>query len=271
MLSESPSSDRVCLKLAQILRVRRSEVALLRLEKGSLRFIFPPELRSAGVLPLTGSAVAARTAATRTPLLSNTFMRVKHVSLFEAVKLGAEADEEDRSQEQMPIQKIMSVPVMNSGANVMGVVQVSRKGLDASRSGRRLHRRRLEATGAGRGNSRPHALHAGRRGDLGARQLVAAIPLGSRSPHNSLSGAESRRPCPLEVKPAQLAGDIDHFSNEKKSRHFLRFHRLGGKFVGIDATRGDFRFSVTLGSFRIDFPSMQLMFGVSEGAIGVAR
>jgi len=133
MLSESPSSDRVCLKLAQILGVRRSEVALLRLDKGSLRFVFPPELRSAGVLPLTGTAVAARTAATRTPLLSNTFMRVKHVSLFEAVKLGAA--EEDRSQEQMPIQKIMSVPVVSSGGSVMGVVQVSRKGLDASLAG----------------------------------------------------------------------------------------------------------------------------------------
>src|SRR6202140_1611074 len=111
MLSESPSSDRVCLKLAQILRVRRSEVALLRLEKGSLRFVFPPELRSAGVLPLSGSAVGAGPASARTPLLSNAFMRVKHVSLFEAVKLGAGADEEARSQEQMPIQKIMSVPV----------------------------------------------------------------------------------------------------------------------------------------------------------------
>src|SRR5260370_28875356 len=133
MLSESPSSDRVCLKLAQILQVRRSEVALMRLEKGSLRFIFPPELRSAGVLPLSGSAVAARTAATRTSLLSNSFMRVKHVSLFEAVKLGAA--EEDRSQEQMPIQKIMSVPVMASGASVMGVVQVSRKRLDPSIAG----------------------------------------------------------------------------------------------------------------------------------------
>src|ERR1700693_754047 len=133
MLSESPSSDRVCLKLAQILGVRRSEVALLRLDKGSLRFIFPPELRAAGVLPLSGSAVAARTASTRTPLLSNNFMRVKHVSLFEAVKLGAEV--EDRSQEQMPIQKIISVPVISSGGNVIGVVQISRKGLDPSLSG----------------------------------------------------------------------------------------------------------------------------------------
>jgi hypothetical protein len=60
MISASPSPDRVCLKLAQIFRVRRSEVALLRLEKGSLRFIFPPELRSAGVLPLNGSASEAR-------------------------------------------------------------------------------------------------------------------------------------------------------------------------------------------------------------------
>jgi hypothetical protein len=134
MLSESPSSERVCLKLAQILRVRRSEVALLRAEKGSLRFVFPPELRSAGVLPLSGSAVAARTASTRTSLLSNTFMRVKHVSLFEAVKLGSGADEDERSQEQMPIQKIMSVPVMNNG-NVAGVAQISRKGLDASLAG----------------------------------------------------------------------------------------------------------------------------------------
>jgi hypothetical protein len=135
MLLESPSSDRVCLKLAQVLRVHRSEVALLRLEKGSLRFIFPPELRSAGVLPLTGSAVAARTAATRSPLLSNTFMRVKHASLFEAVKLGADADEDDRRQQQMPIQKIMSVPVVQSGGKVMGVVQISRKGLDGSTAG----------------------------------------------------------------------------------------------------------------------------------------
>ena len=133
MVAESPSSDRVCSKLAQVLNVRRNEVALLRLEKGSLRFIFPPELRSAGVLPLSGSAVAARTASTKTPLLSNNFMRVKHVSLFEAVKLGAGA--EDRSLEQMPIQKIMSVPLISPEGNVIGVAQISRKGLDSSLAG----------------------------------------------------------------------------------------------------------------------------------------
>jgi GAF domain len=133
LISESPSSDRACLKLSQILNVRPTEVALMRIDKGSLRFIYPPELRSAGVLPLSGSAVAARTASTRVPLLSNTFMRVKHAALFEAVKLGAEV--QDRSMEQMPIQKIMSVPVAVSDGNVVGVVQVSRKGLDPAVAG----------------------------------------------------------------------------------------------------------------------------------------
>jgi GAF domain len=134
MVSENPSSERACLKLAQILHVRRAEIALMRLEKGSLRFIYPVELRSAGVLPLSGSAVAARTAATKTPLLSNSFMRVKHVSLFEAVKISGSGDE-DKSMEQMPIQKIMSVPVVEASGDVVGVVQVSRKGLDPSVSG----------------------------------------------------------------------------------------------------------------------------------------
>jgi len=134
MVSENPSSERACLKLAQILHVRRGEIALMRLEKGSLRFIYPVELRSAGVLPLSGSAVAARTAATKTSLLSNSFMRVKHVSLFEAVKISGNS-EDDKSMEQMPIQKIMSVPVVAADGNVMGVAQVSRKGLDASVAG----------------------------------------------------------------------------------------------------------------------------------------
>jgi len=131
MLAESPSPERACAKLAQILRVQRNEVALLRVEKGSLRFVFPAELRAAGVIPMTGSAVAARTAATATPLLSNSFARVKHVSLFESVKLGGD----EQVSEQPPIQKIMSVPVTNAEGKVAGVIQVSRKGLDPSLAG----------------------------------------------------------------------------------------------------------------------------------------
>ena len=133
MLDESPSPDRVSTKLAQILNVARNEVAVLRLEKGSLRFVFPPELRAAGVIPVSSSAVAARTAATGTSLLSNSFARVKHVSLFESVKLGAQDD--NQASGQMPIQKIMSVPVSHPGGKIVGVIQISRKGLDSSLAG----------------------------------------------------------------------------------------------------------------------------------------
>jgi hypothetical protein len=134
MIAESPSPERVSAKLAQILNVARNEVAVLRIEKGSLRFVFPAELRAAGVIPLASSAVAARTAATGTSLLSNSFSRVKHVSLFESVKLGAAED--NQASEQMPIQKIMSVPVAQPGGKVLGVIQISRKGLDFSLAGR---------------------------------------------------------------------------------------------------------------------------------------
>lgn len=130
--AESTSPEIFCVKLAQLLRVRGDEVALLRVEKNCLRFVFPAELRAAGLLPLTGPAVAARTASTRSPLLSNSFARVRHLSLFESVKIGA-ADEP--GSQQLPIQKIMSVPIIASGGRVAGVVQVSRKGLDASLAG----------------------------------------------------------------------------------------------------------------------------------------
>jgi len=133
MLAESPSPERVSSKLAQILNVARNEVAVLRVEKGSLRFVFPPELRAAGMIPMSSSAVAARTVSTGTSLLSNSFARVKHASLFETVKLGA-AEDNQRS-EQLPIQKIMSVPVSLPEGKVVGVIQISRKGLDFSLAG----------------------------------------------------------------------------------------------------------------------------------------
>ncbi len=134
MDAESTGPEIFCVKLAQILRVHRDEVALLRVEKNCLRFVFPAELRAAGLLPLTGSAVAARTASTRSPLLSNSFARVRHVSLFESVKIGTK-DEAEPGSQQLPIQKIMSVPIIAPGERVAGVVQVSRKGLDASLAG----------------------------------------------------------------------------------------------------------------------------------------
>lgn len=133
LVSESPTAESACEKIATILRVERTEVALLRIEKGTLHFVYPAELRAAGVIPMSSSAVAARTASTRTSFLSNSFAKVKHASLFECVKLGAPGEQ---VSEQPPIQKIMSVPITGADGQIVGVVQVSRKGLDPSLSGK---------------------------------------------------------------------------------------------------------------------------------------
>ena len=106
-----PPAERVCAEIAKILQVQHTEVALLRLEKDLLKFAFPAELCAAGSIPLSSSAVAARTAVTKTSLLSNNFMKVKHASLFETVKLSnAEGAE---PVESGVIQKLMSVPILN--------------------------------------------------------------------------------------------------------------------------------------------------------------
>src|SRR5882762_10795252 len=88
LVGQNPSPDRVCTELARLLRVRASEVALLRLENGVLKFLFPPGLRAAGTIPVSSSAVAARTAATMTGVLANNFAKVKHVRVFEDIKSG---------------------------------------------------------------------------------------------------------------------------------------------------------------------------------------
>src|ERR1044071_8918197 len=91
LVGESPTPDRIATKIAKLLNVQRTEVAFLRVENTLLKFLHPPELRAAGAIPLSSNAVAARTAVTRTSLLSNNFLRVKHVNLFETVKLASDS------------------------------------------------------------------------------------------------------------------------------------------------------------------------------------
>jgi hypothetical protein len=43
---------------------------------------------------------------------------------------------------------------------------------------------------------------------------------------------------------------------KKKTGHFPRLQGFRKKFAGIDATGRDFRFAVTLGSCRLNFPRM---------------
>lgn len=117
----------VCSQLAKVFDVRPAEVALLRRDGEFLRFIFPQELAQIGSIPINGSAVAARTARSRRAELSNEFVKVRHGSVFESVRLQQDAP--------MTIQKLMSVPIIAEGDMVVGVVQISRKGATRQAAG----------------------------------------------------------------------------------------------------------------------------------------
>jgi GAF domain-containing protein len=130
IIEQNPSPERVCAELARLLRVQQDGVALLRLQNNMLTFLVPARLRTAGTIPISSPAVAARTAATKTTMLSNTFVKVRHASVFEGIKL-----DDGEGVTPTPIQKLMSVPIFAENKSVVGVVQVSRKGKDAAASG----------------------------------------------------------------------------------------------------------------------------------------
>src|ERR1700679_4232346 len=118
----------VSMVLAKIFNVQYTEVALLRLESGLLRFVFPEHLRTTGAIPISSKAIAAHTALSKKAEIFNNFARVKHASIFETIKpLGSE---EALLSVPEPIQKLMSVPILDSQLTVLGVLQISRKGLD---------------------------------------------------------------------------------------------------------------------------------------------
>jgi GAF domain-containing protein len=119
--STDTTAASICAAVAKIFQVRETEVALLELSGKLLNFLYPAELKTAGAIPISSSAVAARTARTKHAELSNGFTKVKHFSVFELVKLG------DTGLDAQVIQKLMSAPVLANNGKVLGVIQVSRK------------------------------------------------------------------------------------------------------------------------------------------------
>ena len=119
----------VSMILAKVFRVQHAEVALLRLEGGLLKFVFPEHLRTTGAIPISSKAIAAHTALSKKAEIFNNFARVKHASIFETIKpVGVET--EAPASHPDPIQKLMSVPILDPQQSVLGVIQISRKGLD---------------------------------------------------------------------------------------------------------------------------------------------
>jgi len=118
----------VSMILARVFKVQHAEVALLRLEGGLLKFVFPEHLRTTGAIPISSKAVAAHTALSKKAEIFNNFARVKHASIFETIKPVGVQD--DAPAQPAPIQKLMSVPILDPQSTVLGVIQISRKGVD---------------------------------------------------------------------------------------------------------------------------------------------
>lgn len=133
LVDQDVSPRQVCGVLAKMFQVQQTEVAILRLNRGLLNFIYPDELRSAGSIPISSSSIAAHTAMSKKPEIFNNFARVKHASVFETIKLGI--SEGIDTSEPLPIQKLMSAPVIDENAKVLGVIQISRKGSEATFAG----------------------------------------------------------------------------------------------------------------------------------------
>jgi len=133
-LSDNTTPDQFCEQLARIFQVQPTEVALLQLEKGCLRFLFPPQLKTAGSIPVSSSSsIVAHTAMSKKAEFFNNFSKVKHASIFETVRLGS--PEDNSTFTNPPIQKLLSAPVLDEAGNVAGVLQISRKGYELSSAG----------------------------------------------------------------------------------------------------------------------------------------
>ena len=126
----SSTPAEVCAEIAHVFGVRTTEVGLLQLKGKALIFLFPAELRAAGSIPLSNSAIAARTAVSRKAEIFNDFAKIKHGTVFERIKIGNEANDNSRS-----IQKLMSAPIIATDGTLLGVLQISRKGLTRAAAG----------------------------------------------------------------------------------------------------------------------------------------
>ncbi len=133
----SGNAARIAHELSRSFGVHDDEVALFKLEKGHLRFVYPPSLSNVGAIPLShATSLAARTANTKRPEIMNNFSQTRHASIFESVPVDSKTRSGGTKSEKVAIiiQKVMSAPVMGE-SGVVGVIQISRKGTNPKAAG----------------------------------------------------------------------------------------------------------------------------------------
>jgi len=115
--------------IAAAFSLKDDEVALFSYDTSRevLVFVWPKSLKSVGSIPLNAHrCLVSRTAVEKMGVLDNSFASTPHLYMFEHFLSD--------KMKRIPIQKIMSVPVMIRD-QLKGVVQTARKGPDRDSSG----------------------------------------------------------------------------------------------------------------------------------------
>lgn len=116
-------------QLGEYFGVRGDEVSIFSFDKSrdTLVFIWPRSLKTVGSIPLNAhKSMVSKTAVEKRASLDNSFATTPHLHMFEQFL----SDKDKR----VPIQKIMSAPVLDSD-EVKGVIQIARKGVDRQSAG----------------------------------------------------------------------------------------------------------------------------------------
>jgi GAF domain-containing protein len=116
------SLNRLAAQISGGFKAKKEEVAILRLSADGkvLSFLFPLKLSVMGAIPVTTThSLAAKTIRDKRGEIVNNFPTYKHPTIFEAIDLSEQ-------EKALPIQKIMSSPMLVDG-KVLGVIQISRK------------------------------------------------------------------------------------------------------------------------------------------------
>ncbi len=116
-------------ELASFFGVRTHEVGIFRVnhKNHEIVFIWPQGMTSFGHIPLNAvNSLVAKTANDRAATVDNSFSGSRHLFIFEHMLA--------EKSERIPLQKIMSAPIIK-GADVLGVLQISRKAATVTEAG----------------------------------------------------------------------------------------------------------------------------------------
>jgi hypothetical protein len=119
----------IAARVGEYFGVTMDEVALFSYDhdREVLVFIWPKSLKTVGSIPLIAhKCLVSKTAVEKRAVLDNSFATSPHLYMFEHFL-------SDRAK-RIPIQKIMSVPIMDA-TGLKGVIQVARKGADRQGAG----------------------------------------------------------------------------------------------------------------------------------------